>query len=97
MKYLIALMLVAFSVPVLASADLARSKNCLACHAADRKLVGPSFRDVAGRYSERDIPHMVGVIQRGGNGRWGPIPMPANAAITKEEAEALARWVLEQK
>ena len=97
MKYLIALMLVTVTAPAVASADLARSKNCLACHAVERKLVGPSFRDVAGRYTEKDIPHMAGVIQRGGSGRWGPIPMPGNAAITPEEAEALARWVLEQK
>jgi cytochrome c len=96
MKYLIALMIAASTAPAIASADLARSKNCLACHAVDRKLVGPSFKDVAGRYTERDISHMTTVIQRGGSGRWGPIPMPANAAITKEEAEALARWVLEQ-
>jgi cytochrome c len=97
MKYLIALMLAAVSVPSLASADLARSKNCMACHAVERKLVGPSFRDVAARYSERDISHMAGVIQRGGSGRWGPIPMPGNASITPNEADLLARWVLEQK
>jgi cytochrome c len=97
MKYLIALMLAASAVPVSASADLARSKNCMACHAVERKLVGPSFKDIAGRYTERDIPHMTTVIQRGGSGRWGPIPMPGNASITPEEADSLARWVLEQR
>ena len=97
MKYLIAVLFFGFVGTAQASTDLARSKNCLACHAVERKLVGPSFKDVAGRYGEKDIPHIVSVIQRGGSGRWGPIPMPANAAITKEEAEALARWVLEQK
>jgi cytochrome c len=97
MKYLIALMLAAVSVPVLASADLARSKNCMACHAVERKLVGPSFKDIAGRYTEKDLAHMTTVIQRGGSGRWGAIPMPGNAAISPEEANSLARWVLEQK
>jgi cytochrome c len=97
MKYLMTLILAAMVSPVFASADLARSKNCLACHAVDRKLVGPSFRDVAGRYTEKDIPHLAGVIQRGGSGRWGPIPMPGNDSITADEANALARWVLEQK
>jgi cytochrome c len=97
MKYLITLMLTAMVSPVFASADLARSKNCLACHAVERKLVGPSFKDIAGRYTERDLSHMTTVIQRGGSGRWGPIPMPGNASITPEEADSLARWVLEQK
>jgi cytochrome c len=97
MKYLIAVLFLGFIGAAQASADLARSKNCLACHAVDRKLVGPSFKDIAARYTERDIPHMAGVIQRGGSGRWGPIPMPANAAITNDEAQALARWVLEQQ
>ena len=97
MKYLMTLILAAMVSPVFASADLARGKNCLACHAVDRKLVGPSFKDVAGRYTEKDIPHLAGVIQRGGSGRWGPIPMPGNASITPDEAESLARWVLEQK
>lgn len=97
MKYLIAVLFASLVGAAQASTDLARSKNCLACHAVDRKLVGPSFKDVAGRYTEKDIPHLAGVIQRGGSGRWGPIPMPANASITPEEANALARWVLEQK
>jgi len=97
MKYLILLILAAATVPAVASTDLARSKNCLACHAVDRKLVGPSFKDVAGRYTERDLAHMTTVIQRGGSSRWGPIPMPGNASITPEEANSLARWVLEQR
>jgi cytochrome c len=97
MKYLIAILFLGFVSTAQASADLARSKNCLACHAVERKLVGPSFKDIAARYSEKDLAHMTTVIQRGGSGRWGPIPMPANTAITNEEAQALARWVLEQK
>jgi cytochrome c len=97
MKYLIAVLFLAFVSTAQASADLARSKNCLACHTIDRKLVGPSFKDIAGRYSEKDLAHMTTVIQRGGSGRWGSIPMPGNASITPEEANTLARWVLEQK
>ncbi len=97
MKYLIAAIIAATVVPAAASADLARSKNCLACHAVERKLVGPSFKDIAARYTEKDLAHMTTVIQRGGSGRWGPIPMPGNASITPEEANSLARWVLEQR
>jgi cytochrome c len=97
MKYSIAAVLAISAVSVQASADLARSKNCMACHAVERKLVGPSFKDVAGRYTEKDIAHLVAVIQRGGSGRWGAIPMPANASVTAKEAETLSRWVLQQK
>jgi cytochrome c len=97
MKYLIAVVLAISAVSVQASVDLARSKNCMACHAVERKLVGPSFKDVAGRYTEKDIPHLVAVIQRGGSGRWGPIPMPANGSIAADEANTLARWVLQQR
>ena len=97
MKYLIAVLFLGLAGTVQASADLARSKNCLTCHAVERKLVGPSFRDIAARYTKQDLAHMSSVIQRGSSGRWGPIPMPANAAITPKEAEDLARWVLEQQ
>jgi cytochrome c len=81
----------------LASADLAKSKNCTACHAVDRKLVGPSFRDIANRYTDKDTAHLVTSIQKGGAGRWGPIPMPANAQVTNDEAKSLVEWILKQK
>jgi cytochrome c len=97
MKYLIALMLAAVSVPVLASVDLARSKNCMACHAVDRKLVGPSFKDIAARYSDKDSAQLVTSIQKGGAGKWGPIPMPANPQVANDEAKFLVEWILKQK
>jgi cytochrome c len=97
MKYLIALMLAAVSVPALASADLAKSKNCMACHAVDRKLVGPAFKDIAGRYTAKDTAQLVTSIQKGGSGKWGPIPMPANTQVTNDEAKLLVEWILKQK
>jgi cytochrome c len=97
MKLLIAAVLAASTVSAQASTDLARTKNCMACHAVERKLVGPSFRDIAARYTAKDTAQLATSIQRGGGGKWGPIPMPANPAVTNDEAAALARWVLEQK
>jgi cytochrome c len=97
MKYLIALTLAAVSVPSLASADLAKSKNCLACHAADRKLVGPAFKDIANRYTAKDTAQLVTSIQKGGAGKWGPIPMPANPQVSDTEAKSLVEWILKQK
>jgi cytochrome c len=97
MKYLIAVLFLAFAATAQASADLARSKNCLACHAAERKLVGPSFKDIAARYTEKDTAQLVNVIQKGGAGKWGPIPMPANPQVSDAEAAALVDWVLKQR
>jgi len=84
-------------VPAVASADLARSKNCMACHAVDRKMVGPSFRDIANRYTDKDSAQLVTSIQKGGAGKWGPIPMPANAQVANDEAKLLVEWILKQK
>jgi cytochrome c len=80
-----------------ASADLAKSKNCLACHAVDKKLVGPAFKDVAARYTQKDVAQLAATIRKGGAGKWGPIPMPANPQVSEAEATALATWVLKQK
>ncbi|MEY3477389.1 MAG: hypothetical protein RLY65_1789 [Pseudomonadota bacterium] len=65
--------------PALASADLAKAKNCLACHAPDKKLIGPSYKDVAAKYAKDAgaAKNLAQKIQKGGVGVWGQIPMPA--------------------
>ncbi|MFN9676205.1 MAG: c-type cytochrome [Betaproteobacteria bacterium] len=80
----------------LASADLAKAKNCMACHANDRKLVGPSYKDVAAKYaSDKDAAaKLARKIREGGVGVWGQIPMPANPQVTEAEALTLSRWIL---
>ena len=80
----------------LASADLAKAKNCMACHAVDKKLVGPAYKDVAAKYSsDKDAAaKLARKIREGGVGVWGQIPMPANPQVTEAEALTLARWVL---
>lgn len=87
-----------FGGTVHASAELAKSKNCMACHAVDRKVVGPALRDVAAKYGgNKDAQaRLVASITKGSNGAWGPVPMPANS-VTEAQAQALARWVLTQK
>jgi cytochrome c len=97
MKYLIAVILASSIGAAHASADLAKSKNCMACHAVDRKLVGPSFKDIAARYSSKDTAQLAASIRKGGAGKWGPIPMPANPHVSDAEAAALAAWVLSHK
>jgi cytochrome c len=83
----------------LASAELARSKICMGCHAVERKLIGPSLKDVAARYAgQQDASAMLaGKIVKGSAGAWGAVPMPANPKITPDEARQLATWILSLK
>ena len=82
--------------PALADQTLATSKNCMACHAVDKKLVGPSYKDVAAKYAsdKTAVDKLATKIQKGGAGVWGPIPMPANTQVNDAEARKLAAWVL---
>jgi cytochrome c len=87
------------ALPALADEALARSKNCLACHAVDRKLVGPSFKDISAKYASdaAAAAKMATKIQKGGSGVWGAIPMPANPQVSDAEAQKLAAWSLSFK
>ena len=82
-----------------AGLDLAKSKNCLACHAVSTKLVGPAYKDVAAKYAgQKDAEgKLVQKVMKGGSGTWGAIPMPANPQVTEAEAHTLVKWVLAQK
>ena len=84
--------------PAFAQLELAQQKNCLTCHAVDKKLVGPSYKDVAAKYAgQKDAADKLAAkIQKGGSGVWGSIPMPPNN-VTEAEAKKLAAWVLTQK
>src|SRR3954453_16392024 len=84
--------------PALADQALATAKNCMACHAIDKKLVGPAYKDVAAKYAgQKDAADRLALkIMKGGSGVWGPVPMPANAQVNEAEAKKLAAWVLSQ-
>ena len=92
---LFAMLAAATSGAAFANAELAMKKNCLACHATDKKIVGPSYKDVAEKYAgQKDAAaKLAEKIQKGGVGAWGQIPMPANP-VTPDEAKQLAAWVL---
>ncbi len=83
---------------VLADEALAKAKNCMSCHAVDKKLVGPSYKDVAAKYKgdAGAAATLAAKVKAGGKGVWGQIPMPPNN-VTPEEAKKLATWVLTQK
>ncbi|WP_371323586.1 c-type cytochrome [Dechloromonas sp. ZY10] len=77
---------------------LAKAKNCMSCHAIDKKLVGPSYKDVAAKYKGdgKAAATLAAKIKTGGKGVWGEIPMPPNN-VTEDEAKKLAAWVLATK
>jgi cytochrome c len=77
-------------------ADLAKAKNCLACHAVDKKVVGPAYQDVAKKYAgQKDAAaKLAEKVVKGGSGVWGTVPMPPNPAVTPDEAKKLVEWVL---
>ena len=87
------------ATPALADMALATAKNCMACHAVEKKLVGPSYKDVAAKYAGQPdaVEKLSAKVIKGGSGVWGPIPMPANAQVTPDEAKKLVAWILTQK
>jgi cytochrome c len=85
--------------PAMADQALATAKNCMACHAVEKKLVGPSFKDIAAKYAAQGdaTAKLAGKITKGGSGVWGPVPMPANNQVSDADAQKLAAWVLSIK
>ena len=96
---LAALATLAVATPALASLELAQKNACTACHAVDKKLVGPAYKDVAAKYAGQPgaVDKLAAKIQKGGSGVWGPVPMPANTQVNEAEAKKLAAWVLTLK
>lgn len=81
------------------SLELARSKNCVACHSVDKKLIGPAFKDIAAKYAgdKTAADRLAKKVRSGGVGVWGQIPMPANPQVNDQEALALVNWILSIK
>lgn len=97
-KITIILFTILSATNAMASSDLARSKNCMACHSVENKLVGPGFKEIATRYNGKNMEEkLTQKVLRGGSGSWGPVPMPANTQVTEEEAKTLVRWTLSLK
>jgi cytochrome c551/c552 len=76
--------------------ELARRSGCMACHAIDHRIVGPSFADVAARYGSQAgaTARLAAKVRQGGSGEWGSVAMPPHAALAQADAEALVRWIL---
>ncbi|MGE0557586.1 MAG: c-type cytochrome [Burkholderiales bacterium] len=82
-----------------ASDKLAQSSGCMTCHALDKKLIGPGFKEIAAKYKNDKgaEARLAQKIKSGGSGVWGTIPMPPNAHVKESDIKTLAQWVLSRK
>ena len=100
MKFLLAIIATAAMLlagQASASEALAQKSGCLACHGVDKKILGPSFKDVAAKYKgdKGAEAKLVAKVKAGGSGVWGPMPMPANSPQVKDEdIKSIVHWVL---
>lgn len=89
----------AFSFSVKANEELAKKHACFACHTVDKKMVGPSYKDVAAKYrNDKAAPaKLAEKVKNGSQGVWGNVPMPPNTAVPDADVNALVKWILSQK
>ncbi len=82
-----------------AQEDLAKKDNCFACHAVDKKVVGPAYKDVAAKYRNdpKAAEKLFEKVKKGGSGVWGPVPMPPNSAVPDADIHKLVSWILSLK
>ena len=79
--------------------ELLQKSGCTACHAIDKKLVGPAYKEVAAKYKgdAKAQAMLEEKVKKGGVGTWGQVPMPPNGAVKDEDVKALVKWVLSLK
>lgn len=82
-----------------AAEDLMKKNACSACHAVDKKMVGPAYKDVAAKYrGQKDAEaKLIEKVKKGGVGVWGQVPMPPNPAVKDEDAKTLVQWIMSLK
>jgi len=82
-----------------AGEDLLKKSGCTACHAIDKKVVGPAYKDVAAKYKgdAGAAAKLAEKVKKGGSGVWGPVPMPPNAAVSEADIKTMVAYVLALK
>jgi cytochrome c len=78
---------------------LIAKSDCVGCHKLDKKLIGPSYLDIAKKYAsnEKNVAYLSGKIIKGGSGVWGTIPMAAHTSLKKDDAKSMAKYILSLK
>lgn len=76
---------------------LIERSDCAGCHQAKEKMIGPSYEEIAAKYSEKDLDLLADKIINGGSGVWGEVPMAAHSGVTKEDAKKMVEYILTLK
>ncbi len=87
---------VVLAAPARADEALAKKYNCLACHQVEKKVVGPSYKDIAKKYKGQAgaAALLAEKVKKGGSGVWGPVPMPPNPTVSDADVKALVDWIM---
>lgn len=87
------------SAGVQADEKLAQSNGCMTCHQIDKKILGPSFKEVAAKYKGDKAAEatLVKKVKDGGKGTWGEMPMPPNAHVKDADIATIVKWIMAQK
>lgn len=88
---------IASQSPVVQGKELVESSDCRSCHQADSKLIGPSYQDIAAKYSDKNLDLLAQKIIEGGKGNWGEIPMAPHVGLSKEDAQKMVKYILSQR
>ena len=77
--------------------ELVEGADCISCHQIDAKLIGPSYREIAEKYTDADLEILADKIINGSNGVWGPVMMTPHSGLTKENARKMVKYILSLK
>lgn len=87
---------VGLASPAFADLEMAKKYGCTACHATDKKMIGPAYSEVAKKYAgdPKAKATLVESVKNGSTGKWGQIPMPPNTNVPDEDVQKLVDWIL---
>lgn len=76
---------------------LMATTDCSTCHRPDMKLVGPSYKEIAKKYTEADVDKLTAKVIKGGSGSWGDVAMTAHPTLKEDDVKEMVKYILSQK
>ncbi|ASK32572.1 cytochrome C [Chryseobacterium sp. T16E-39] len=81
----------------LSGSQMIETLDCTGCHTVNERMIGPSYQEIANKYSEKDVEVLASKIIEGGSGVWGSVPMQPHPQVSKEDAKKMVEYILSQK